>query len=158
MDQEELYRLGVGIVLLNRLGSVFVGQRIDSILEAWQMPQGGIEHGEIPQDAAKRELEEEIGVTEVEVIAESSTWYSYRLPDHMRTSVWDGQYIGQKQKWFVMKFIGQDSSINIQTLHPEFNAWKWVNFESIPQLIVPFKRKLYQDLVSEFTPVIARGS
>ena len=144
------YRQGVGIMLLNREGRVFVGRRIDRDEEAWQMPQGGIDKGETPRDAAFRELKEEVGVDEAEIVAETKGWLQYDLPTSLRSRLWRGRYRGQKQKWFAMRFQGRDSDIDLVTHHPEFNAWPWVPHPRLDALIVPFKRKLYRDIVAEF--------
>ena len=144
------YRPCVGIMLLNAQGEVFVAKRIDSTAEAWQMPQGGIDDGEEVEAAALRELEEEIGTNKVTIIAQSYDWLHYDLPADLVPKLWGGKYRGQTQKWFVMRFLGKDSDINIATVHPEFSEWKWVARESLPDLIVPFKRDLYAQLVEEF--------
>jgi putative (di)nucleoside polyphosphate hydrolase len=144
------YRPCVGIMLLNKQGEVFVAKRIDSTAEAWQMPQGGVDEGEDVEVAALRELEEEIGTNKVAIIAQSRDWLHYDLPTDLVPKLWGGKYRGQTQKWFVMRFLGQDSDINIETAHPEFSEWKWVARESLPDLIVPFKRDLYARLVEEF--------
>jgi len=146
------YREGVGIALLNADDAVFVGQRIDQTAEAWQMPQGGIDPGEDPLTAALREMEEEIGVRAdlAEVIAESRGWLSYDLPPDLADKVWHGRYRGQRQKWYLARFKGRDSDINIATAHPEFNSWRWAPFRSLPDIIVPFKRPIYQLIVAEF--------
>lgn len=144
------YRLGVGIMLLNDKNKVFAARRIDTRAEAWQMPQGGIDEGETPQQAAMRELEEETGTTQAEIIAESRDWVYYDLPNELVTKIWGGKYRGQKQKWFAMRFIGQDADINIDTAEPEFLEWKWVDMHTLPGLIVPFKKALYTQLVEEF--------
>ena len=146
------YRPCVGVTLINREGLVFVARRIDTEMEAWQMPQGGIDEGEDPRAAALRELEEEIGTNKAEIIAETKDWLQYDLPHDLVGKVWKGRYRGQRQKWFAMRFLGEDSDINIETEHPEFCAWKWEQLERLPNLIVPFKRKIYQDIVSEFLP------
>lgn len=138
------YRRGVGIMLLNDRHEVLVGQRTDEQDEAWQMPQGGIDSGEDPRDAAFRELKEEIGTDKAEIVAESSIWLRYDLPRELRK-----RWLGQQQKWFVMRFKGKDSDVNIATEHPEFSAWKWVPVEQLPDLIVSFKRQLYLDLLRE---------
>jgi len=144
------YRRGIGIMLLNRRGQVFAGQRGDTRAAAWQMPQGGIDEGEAPRDAAFRELEEEVGTRRAEIIAESAQWYSYDLPPALVPKVWGGRYRGQTQKWFAMRFLGDDSEIDVATAHPEFVAWRWVELAELPTLIVPFKRPLYRDLFAEF--------
>lgn len=144
------YRPCVGVTLFNRQGLVFVARRIDTEMEAWQMPQGGIDEGEEPRVTALRELEEEIGTSKAEIIGESRTWLTYDLPPELVGKVWKGRYRGQTQKWFAMRFLGDDSDINLETAHPEFCAWKWERLERLPNLIVPFKRKIYQDIVSEF--------
>jgi putative (di)nucleoside polyphosphate hydrolase len=142
------YRRGVGIMLLDRKDRVLVGRRRDSRGTRWQMPQGGIEEGEEPRDAAFRELKEEVGSEKAEIIAESEAWLRYDLPPGLRKR-WANRYRGQQQKWFVMRFQGTDSDINIATEHPEFSAWKWVPIEQLPDLIVSFKRQLYIDLLRE---------
>jgi putative (di)nucleoside polyphosphate hydrolase len=142
------YRRGVGIMLLNNQNQVFVGKRVDTEGEAWQMPQGGIDEDEEPRDAAFRELREEIGADNARVIAESKTWLRYELPPELRKR-WGDRWEGQQQKWFVMRFRGADADINIDTEHPEFSGWKWVSIEHLPNLIVVFKRQLYIDLLAE---------
>lgn len=149
------YRSGVGIVLLNRDNLVFVGQRIDRTTEAWQMPQGGIDEGEQPVEAALRELEEEIGTDKAVIVAESRDWLTYDLPADLIGKVWRGRYRGQKQKWFAMRFAGDDGDICLQTAHPEFDAFRWVPMPELPSLIVPFKRRLYEDVVAEFRHLVA---
>ena len=144
------YRAGVGIMLFNSEGHVFVAKRIDTTSEAWQMPQGGVDVGETPRQAAMRELGEEIGTHKASIIAESKEDYYYDLPDHLVPIIWKGQYRGQRQTWFALRFDGTDADINIATVHPEFNEWKWVNIETLPDIIVPFKRDLYAALVEEF--------
>ena len=144
------YRSGVGIMLINQDDLVFVAKRIDSVAEAWQMPQGGIDEGETPQQAALRELEEETGTTQATIIGEYPQWLSYDLPDDLVQKIWGGRFRGQRQKWFAMRFTGVDADINIATTHPEFCEWKWVKMPTLPDLIVPFKKPLYQTLVEGF--------
>ena len=148
------YRLGVGIMLLNRKNQVFVAQRINFTTDAWQMPQGGVDKGETPRQAALRELEEEIGTDKAEFLAESKRWFFYDVPPDLAREVWRGRYRGQRQKWFVLRFTGTDRDINLATKHPEFDAWKWIAPEDLPRLIVPFKRQLYRELVKEFSAVL----
>lgn len=149
------YRPCVGIMLINPAGLVFVGQRIDNLVEAWQMPQGGIDDGEDPQTAAMRELGEEIGTEKAEIIAESTDWLTYDLPAELVPKVWKGRYRGQRQKWYAMRFLGTDADIDIETKHPEFGSWRWVEHQALPDLIVPFKRTLYEAVVAEFAPLFA---
>lgn len=151
---ERPYRAGVGIVLLNPAMQVFVAQRLDSAEPAWQMPQGGIDPGEDPRATALRELKEEIGTDAVEPLAETADWISYDLPPDIADRIWKGRYRGQRQKWFLMRFTGSDADIDIATAHPEFSAWRWAEFETLPELIVPFKRPLYDAVVREFLPQV----
>jgi putative (di)nucleoside polyphosphate hydrolase len=144
------YRAGVGIMLLNRVGKIFLGRRIDMpMLPAWQMPQGGIDPGETPRQAALRELKEEIGTDRVEILGESRIWLKYDLPVELAAGIWGGRYRGQRQKWFAMRFMGNDTDIDLATDHPEFDAWKWILPEQLPEMIVPFKRQLYVDILAE---------
>lgn len=145
------YRLGVGILLLNPNKEVFVAQRLDKASEAWQMPQGGIHPGEAPEDAVMRELEEEIGVSNVNIIRQTDDWFFYDFPNELAAKLWRGKYRGQKQKWFAMEFLGQDSDININTQKPEFSDWKWANPKEVPDIIVDFKRQLYKAVLEEFS-------
>lgn len=144
------YRRGVGVVLLNGAGKVFVAQRIDTAEPAWQMPQGGIDKGEEPLAAALRELEEETGTNKAELIAPTNDWLRYDLPADLQAKMWKGKYRGQEQMWYLMRFTGTDSDINIETKHPEFSAWKWADFEALPDLIVGFKKDLYRQIVAAF--------
>jgi putative (di)nucleoside polyphosphate hydrolase len=144
------YRPGVGIMLLDGRGQVFVAQRIDMPSNAWQMPQGGIDEGETPESAAWREMQEETGTRAAVLLAESRTWYRYDLPAELVPRLWKGRYRGQEQKWFAFRFTGTDADIAIDGAHAEFSAWKWAAMATLPDLIVPFKRQLYSELVSEF--------
>lgn len=144
------YRDGVGIMLRSAAGRIFVAKRIDMVSEAWQMPQGGMDDCETPQDCARRELLEETGTDKVELIAESADWYYYDLPDDIIPKIWGGKYKGQRQKWFLMQFTGADTDINIETEKPEFSEWKWAQPHELPTLIVPFKKKLYAQLLEDF--------
>ena len=150
MYQNLPYRAGVGIMLINNESQVFVGKRIDTKSEAWQMPQGGIDEGEEPLAAALREMGEETGTNKAELIGESADWYAYDLPDKLIPTIWGGKFRGQRQKWFALRFTGVNSDINIKTPHPEFCEWQWVKPAELPNLIVPFKRELYQAVVNEF--------
>jgi putative (di)nucleoside polyphosphate hydrolase len=152
------YRPCAGIMLANRDGKVFVGQRLDgsSASNAWQMPQGGIDEGEEPDDAALRELEEETGIPRdmVSMIKRSAEEYLYDLPDELIGKLWDGKWRGQRQWWYLMRFQGDDSAINIETAHQEFREWQWVEPSDLPGLIVPFKKRIYEGLLAEFGDLI----
>ena len=139
-------------MLINDDGHVFVGQRLDNNQNAWQMPQGGIDGAEDPKTAAYRELLEETGVTHenVKFLASSSKWLLYDLPEDLITKLWDGKYRGQKQKWFLFKFLGSDEDINIATENPEFSNWKWIPKENLLKEIVPFKKSVYKSVLKEF--------
>jgi len=152
------YRAGVGIMLLNSANLVFVARRLDMSSQAWQMPQGGIDGGETPRDAAFRELEEEIGTDKAVILAESRDWLRYDLPAELAGKAWGGRYRGQRQKWFAMRFTGSDGDIDLATEHPEFSDWKWAPADSLPQLIVPFKRQLYLDVLAEFAQLLTPQS
>jgi putative (di)nucleoside polyphosphate hydrolase len=150
----EGYRPGVGIMLLDAERRVFVGRRVDMAGENWQMPQGGIDRGESPLEAALRELKEEIGTDQAEFLAESAGWLRYEVPHGVARRVWQGRYRGQMQKWFAMRFTGREGDIDVATQHPEFNAWRWVAAADLPALIVPFKRRLYHDILAEFGKLV----
>ena len=147
------YRHGVGLMLFNPAGLVWVGRRLDQKGASWQMPQGGIDEGETPEQAALRELEEEIGTCSAVIIGESKGWLTYDLPPDLIGVAWKGRYRGQKQKWFALRFTGTDDDISIDTEHPEFAEWRWVAFDRLVELIVPFKRDLYQQVTAEFAPL-----
>ncbi len=153
------YRPCVGIMLANRSGLVFVGRRIDrpnSEPDAWQMPQGGIDPGEDDNVAVIRELGEETGLAaaHVDIIARAAEEHRYDLPDDLVGKIWGGRYRGQAQRWFLLRFKGEDSDIDITTHHPEFDAWQWVEADRLVDLIVPFKRTLYRQVVEEFRPLL----
>jgi putative (di)nucleoside polyphosphate hydrolase len=145
------------MMLFSNEGQVFVGRRIDQMVEGWQLPQGGIDEGETPAEAALRELEEEIGTRNAVLLREHDEWLSYDLPRHLLGVALHGRYRGQRQKWFALRFRGNDSEINIQTAQPEFGQWKWLPVDSLPQLVVPFKRDTYSKVIAAFrdlaTPV-----
>jgi putative (di)nucleoside polyphosphate hydrolase len=143
------YRPCVGVLLLDGLGRVFVGERIGTP-GAWQMPQGGIDEGETPLEAARRELREEAGTDKAELLAESAGWYAYDLPKKLREKLWGGRFRGQTQKWFAFRFLGSDDDIDLRTHHPEFQRWRWMEMRELPGQIVPFKRKVYEQVVAEF--------
>ena len=142
-------RIGVGIILLNHENKVFVGKRIDNPKNFWQMPQGGINQNENFLQAAKRELEEETGIKSVELVKELNGWLGYDLPENLLGKVLEGKYRGQKQKWFIMKFIGKDNEINVKTKNPEFLDWKWIGVSELPSIAVSFKVNLYKKLKKE---------
>ena len=137
-------------MLFNRDGEVFVGKRIDQTVEGWQMPQGGIDKGETPRQAALRELEEEVGTGKAEIIAEMDDWVTYDLPEHLVGVAFKGKYKGQRQKWFALRFTGSDSDIDLTAHEPEFSAFQWVSLEALPALIVPFKRQTYKQVIAAF--------
>jgi putative (di)nucleoside polyphosphate hydrolase len=153
MNDDHLYRRGVGVMLLSPEGKVWVGQRIDNPIDAWQMPQGGLDDGEEPWEGALRELEEETGITpgHVERIANCTEQLRYDLPPELQGKMWRGKWKGQLQDWFLARFTGTDADVNIATDHPEFRAWKWAEPAQLPDLIVPFKRDLYRRLLEEFS-------
>ena len=142
-------RIGVGIILLNHENKVFVGKRIDNPKNFWQMPQGGINQNENFLQAAKRELEEETGIKSVELVKELNEWLGYDLPENLLGKVLEGKYRGQKQKWFIMKFVGKDNEINVKTKNPEFLDWKWIEVSKLPSIAVSFKIDLYKKLKEE---------
>jgi len=147
------YRNGVGIMLINDNKKIFVGKRIDN-KSAWQMPQGGVDQDENIVDAVKRELKEETGVSSIKIIKKSDKIYTYDLPDYLLGKIWKGRFKGQKQTWFLAQFLGTDDEIYLDQKNAEFKEWKWVGINELPDLIVPFKKDLYQELVKEFESFI----
>tara|TARA_B100001750_G_scaffold224260_1_gene215183 strand:+ start:813 stop:1289 length:477 start_codon:yes stop_codon:yes gene_type:complete len=147
--QELPLRTGVGIVLLNDKNNIFVGKRIDNPENSWQMPQGGVDENENFLQAAKRELEEETGIKSVKLIKELDGWFKYDLPKYLLGKLWKGKYRGQKQKWFVMKFIGKHHEINVKTKNPEFLDWKWIEISKLPEIAVDFKADIYKKIKEE---------
>ena len=154
MSPEEIarlpYRPCVGIMLIDGGGQIFVAQRIDNPSAAWQMPQGGIDAGESPRQAALRELREEVGTDKAEILAESRNWWRYDLPAERVPQLWGGRYRGQEQRWFALRFLGEDADIDIETESPEFRAWRWAELAELPDIIVPFKRQIYREVIAEF--------
>jgi putative (di)nucleoside polyphosphate hydrolase len=146
------YRPAVGVMLLNREGKALVGQRLDSTLEAWQLPQGGLDAGETPEQGAYRELEEETGIPPhlVEIVARCPTELYYDLPEDLIGKVWKEPWRGQRQTWFLARFLGEDEDVDIATAEPEFRAWKWADPPELPAMIVPFKKALYEQLLEAF--------
>ena len=140
-------RLGVGAIVLNKKNQVFVGKRKDNPIDKWQMPQGGVNTGENLIDAMKRELHEETSIQNIKILNEIDGWFEYELPKNLLGKIWKGRYRGQKQKWFVVKFLGNDGEINLQTDKPEFIEWRWLDIENLPNVIVDFKRKVYEQLL-----------
>ena len=149
------FRSGVGIVVLNKNNKVFVAQRIDNQKNFWQMPQGGVDQGEDYITAAYRELEEETSIKNVDLIKELDGLSSYELPKNLLGVIWKGKYRGQEQKWFVMRFLGQDSEINIKTKNPEFCEWKWIDLEKITDLVVDFKLHVYEDVKKKVKEILS---
>ena len=149
---EKNYRPCVGIVLINN-GSIFAGQRLDYKSNAWQMPQGGIEANESPIRAAVRELKEETGIKKkhIKIILESKNWINYDLPKELIPKLWNGKFVGQSQKWFAMEFLGSDSDVNINTKNPEFSKWQWMTKNKLLESIVPFKKRVYENILSQFS-------
>ena len=145
------YRRCVGMMILNTKNEILVGRRLDHPSGYWQMPQGGIDKDEIPEEAVWREMIEEIGTNKAKLLHTSSQWLNYDIPqDTLNTLPWGKIYVGQTQKWFVFRFTGQDSDINVETENPEFNEWKWAKYESLVNNIVPFKREIYKKVIEEF--------
>tara|TARA_Y100001936_G_C15967427_1_gene609159 strand:- start:546 stop:1013 length:468 start_codon:yes stop_codon:yes gene_type:complete len=142
-------RQGVGIIVLNENNKVFVGRRKDNPVNKWQMPQGGIDKNEKPLNAMKRELAEETSITKIKVLKEIDNWLEYELPPNLLGKIWKGKYRGQKQKWFIVKFVGKEDEINLNTKNPEFIEWKWIDYNLLPDVIVSFKKEVYKKLKNE---------
>ncbi|QMV45722.1 RNA pyrophosphohydrolase [Wolbachia pipientis] len=154
VEQKDKYRLCVGIMLFNRQGHVFIGKRFDSD-SYWQMPQGGVDDGEELERAALRELLEEVGTNKVKVITKSKDWIYYNLPEEVIPICWNGKYSGQKQRWFLMKFCGEDKDIDINyTDHPEFKEWRWQSTDSLVASAISFKKEVYKTVIEEFSSII----
>ena len=147
-------RIGVGIILINNENKIFVGKRKDNPVDKWQMPQGGIDNNETPLDAMKRELAEETSITRIKVLKEIENWLEYELPQNLLGKIWKGRFRGQRQKWFIVKFIGNENEINLNTKHPEFIEWKWINYKLLPEVIVDFKKEVYLKLKIELNKII----
>ena len=140
-------RLGIGAVVLNKDNKVFVGKRKDNPVDKWQMPQGGVNEGEDLTSAMKRELNEETGIQNIKILNEIDGWFEYELPNYLLGKIWRGKFRGQKQKWFIVKFLGNDEEINLEKDKPEFIEWKWLDIENLPNVIVDFKKKVYEKLL-----------
>ena len=140
-------RTGVGVVVLNSKNEVFVAKRIDNPGDKWQMPQGGVDPGEKLIEAMKRELFEETNIKNIKILKELDYWLQYELPENLLGIIWKGKYRGQKQKWFIVRFIGKESEINLKTKNPEFIEWKWVEIDELPKIIVDFKKTVYEKLI-----------
>ena len=154
LNQKLPMRTGVGIILLNSENKIFVGKRKDNPGDKWQMPQGGVDNGEDFITAMRRELHEETSIKNIKVIKEINQLYEYELPKNLIGIIWKGKYRGQKQKWFITKFLGNEKEINLNTKQPEFIEWKWINAEKLPEVIVDFKKNLYLSLLKEIKLVI----
>ena len=147
-------RIGVGAIVLNNQNKVFVGKRKDNPINKWQMPQGGVDKNESFLAAMKRELDEETSIKNIKIIKELDGWFQYELPKDLLGIVWKGKFRGQKQKWFVVRFTGDESEINLKTKHPEFIEWKWVEMNELPKIIVDFKKNIYEKLLLELKKII----
>ncbi len=147
-------RIGVGVILLNNKNKIFVGKRKDNPVNKWQMPQGGVDKNENFLTAMKRELSEETSIKSIKIIKELDGWFQYELPENLVGIIWKGKFRGQKQKWFVVRFTGEESEINLKTKHPEFIEWKWVEMDELPKIIVDFKKDVYEKLLIELKKFI----
>ena len=147
-------RIGVGAIVLNSENKIFVGKRADNPIDKWQMPQGGVDKGENFISAMKRELKEETSIQNIKILKQIDQWFEYELPKNLLGIIWKGKFRGQKQKWFVVRFIGDESEINLKTKHPEFIEWKWIEVDDLTKLIVDFKKGVYKKLVVELKKFI----
>ena len=154
MEKKLPLRIGVGVVVLNKENKVFVGKRKDNPVDKWQMPQGGVNDNEDFVSAMKRELEEETSIKSIEILKELDGWFQYDLPKNLLGIIWKGRFRGQKQKWFVVKFTGNDDEINLKTKHPEFIEWRWIDMTDLPIVIVDFKREVYKKVLIELKKII----
>ena len=148
-------RTGVGVIVLDNKNQVFVGKRKDNPIDKWQMPQGGLEKNEDLLSAMRRELHEETSIEKIKILKEIDEWLEYELPENLKGIIWKGKFRGQKQKWFIARFIGNESEINLNTKNPEFIEWKWINMEELPEVIVDFKKDLYKKLLKELKNFIS---
>lgn len=147
-------RIGVGAIVLNNKNKIFVGKRKDNPVDKWQMPQGGVDKNENFLTAMKRELNEETSIKNIEIIKELDGWFYYELPKNLLGIIWKGKFRGQKQKWFIVRFTGKESEINLKTKHPEFIEWKWIEMDELPRVIVDFKKDVYEKLLIELKKFI----
>ena len=147
-------RIGVGAIVLNSENKIFVGKRVDNPIDKWQMPQGGVDKGENFISAMRRELKEETSIQNIKILKQIDQWFEYELPKNLLGIIWKGKFRGQKQKWFVVRFIGNESEINLKTKHPEFIEWKWVEVDDLTKVIVDFKKDVYKKLVVELKKFI----
>ena len=147
-------RIGVGVIVLNKENKIFVGKRKDNPVDKWQMPQGGVDKNENLINAMKRELYEETSIQNIKILKELDEWFEYELPKNLLGIIWKGRFRGQKQKWYVVRFTGEESEINLKTKHPEFIEWKWVEMDELPKIIVDFKKDVYEKLLLELKKFI----
>ena len=147
-------RIGVGVIVLNNKNKVFVGKRKDNPIDKWQMPQGGVDKNENFLTAMKRELKEETSIKNIKILKELEEWYEYELPKNLLGIIWKGKFRGQKQKWFIARFTGKEDEINLKTKHPEFIEWKWIEMNELPNVIVNFKKNVYEKLLVELKKFI----
>ena len=147
-------RIGVGVIVLNNENKIFVGKRKDNPVDKWQMPQGGVNKNESFLTAMKRELDEETSIKNIQIIKELDGWFQYELPKNLLGIIWKGKFRGQKQKWFIVRFVGKENEINLKTKHPEFIEWKWIKMDELPKVIVDFKKNVYEKLLIELKKFI----